>query len=70
MLSRWIPGLRFVPSAMFFAGMALVTISLFLLSLTSWPRNQLARRASGKKIQNDVFELAPVGASRRSEARR
>jgi drug/metabolite transporter (DMT)-like permease len=65
MLSWWIPGLRFVPSAMFFAGVAMVTIALFLLSLTSWPRNQPARRLFGKSIQNDVFELAPVGARSR-----
>ena len=39
-LSRWIPGLRFVPSALFFVGMALVTVSLFLLSLASWRRSQ------------------------------
>jgi len=62
MLSRWIPGLQFVPSAMFFAGMGLVTISLFLLSLSSWPRKRLAGRAFGKRIQSDVFELPSAGA--------
>jgi drug/metabolite transporter (DMT)-like permease len=36
MLSRWIPGLQFVPSVLFFVGMALVTIALFLVSLASW----------------------------------
>jgi len=55
MLSRWIPGLRFVPSPMFFAGMALVTVALFLLSATTWRRNRLARRLF-------VFELASVAA--------
>lgn len=36
MLSLWIPGLRFTPSAMFFVGTALVTIPLLLLSMISW----------------------------------
>jgi drug/metabolite transporter (DMT)-like permease len=40
MLSRWIPGLQFVPSAMFFVGLALVTISLLTLWLASWRKNQ------------------------------
>jgi drug/metabolite transporter (DMT)-like permease len=62
MLSRWIPGLRFVPSAMFFLGMALVTIALFVLSLTSWQRNQSAGHVFDKRIQNDVVELASVRA--------
>ena len=35
MLSPWIPGLQFVPRPMFFIGMGLVTIPLFLLSLAS-----------------------------------
>jgi drug/metabolite transporter (DMT)-like permease len=34
-LSWWIPGLQFVPSIMFFFGLALVTISLLMLWLTS-----------------------------------
>jgi drug/metabolite transporter (DMT)-like permease len=46
-LSGWIPGLRFLPSAMFFAGMALVTISLFLLSLISWRRVRLRALSVG-----------------------
>jgi hypothetical protein len=40
-LSWWIPGLQFVPSTMFFIGLALVTISLLMLWLASW-RSQLA----------------------------
>jgi hypothetical protein len=47
MLSRWIPGLRFVPSVMFFVGMALVTISLCLLSATSWSASLYRRSVSG-----------------------
>jgi drug/metabolite transporter (DMT)-like permease len=55
-LSRWIPGLQFVPNAMFFVGIALVTISLFLLSLTSWRGAQPTSRTSGGRIQNDDIE--------------
>jgi glucan phosphoethanolaminetransferase (alkaline phosphatase superfamily) len=40
LLSWWIPGLQFVPSAMFFVGLALVTISLLMLWLASWRRNE------------------------------
>jgi drug/metabolite transporter (DMT)-like permease len=61
-LSRWIPGLRFVPSATFFVGVALVTIALFLFSLTSWRRNRSTGRLSGKNIQDNVVEMASVGA--------
>jgi drug/metabolite transporter (DMT)-like permease len=55
-LSRWIPGLRFVPSPMFVIGIALVTISLFLLSVTSWRGAQPTSRTSGGRIQNDGIE--------------
>jgi drug/metabolite transporter (DMT)-like permease len=58
MLSRWIPGLRFVPSPMFFFGMALVTISLFLLSLASWRASQARGSAFGAEIQEDHVEPA------------
>jgi drug/metabolite transporter (DMT)-like permease len=61
MLSSWIPGLRFVPSAMFFVGMALVTIALFLLSLTSWRGSRPLSRKLGETVQNDNVKLAPVG---------
>ena len=60
MLSRWIPGLQFVPSAMFFVGMALVTVSLFLLSLTSWRSRQPRARTLGGSIRND--DAAPASA--------
>lgn len=40
MLSRWIPGLQFVPSAMFFIGLALVTFSLLMLWLASWRKSK------------------------------
>ncbi len=62
LLSWWIPGLQFVPSAMFFVGMALVTISLFLLSLTSWRASQPRGAAFGATIQEDGVEPASVGA--------
>ena len=62
LLSWWIPGLQFVPSAMFFVGMALVTISLFLLSLTSWRTSQPRGAAFGARIQEDGVEPASVGA--------
>jgi drug/metabolite transporter (DMT)-like permease len=59
-LSRWIPSLRFVPSATFFVGMALVTISLFLLSLTSWRASQLRGSVFSRRIQEDRAEFASV----------
>ena len=62
LLSWWIPGLQFVPSPMFFVGMALVTISLFLLSLTSWRASQPRGAAFGATIQEDGVEPASVGA--------
>jgi drug/metabolite transporter (DMT)-like permease len=65
MLSRSIPGLRFVPSAMFFVGLALVTISLCLLSLTSWLASQRPGRISSDGIQNDDVKLASVGGGNR-----
>jgi drug/metabolite transporter (DMT)-like permease len=40
MLSWWILGLQFVPSAMFFIGLALVTISLLMLRLASWRKSK------------------------------
>jgi hypothetical protein len=43
-LSRWIPDLQFVPQRLFFIGMALVTVSLFLFSLTTWRGAQARRR--------------------------
>src|ERR1700722_6045851 len=39
-LSRWIPGLQFVPSATFFVGLALVTSSLLMLWLASRRRSE------------------------------
>jgi drug/metabolite transporter (DMT)-like permease len=60
MLSWWIPGLQFVPSAMFFVGMALVTVSLFLLSVTSWRSRQPRGRTLGGSIRND--DAAPSSA--------
>jgi drug/metabolite transporter (DMT)-like permease len=62
MLSHWIPGLQFVPSAMFFVGVALVTISLVLLSVTSWRTSQPRGTAFSARIQDDDVEPASVGA--------
>jgi len=58
MLSPWIPGLQFVPRPMFFIGMGLVTIPLFLLSLTSW-RTRLARRS---RLDQGVREIKAASA--------
>jgi hypothetical protein len=52
MLSRWIPGLQFFPSILFFAGLALVTIALFLLWLVSWRRGQPVGRGSEGRSQD------------------
>lgn len=65
MLSRWIPGLQFVPSAMFFVGMALVTGSLFLLSLTSWRSRRPRGRTLGGSIRNDDAAHASADAGNR-----
>jgi drug/metabolite transporter (DMT)-like permease len=65
MLSRWIPGLRFLPNAMFFVGVALVTIALGLLSLASWRRSQPRSRISDRRNQNRPVEPAYFGALNR-----
>jgi drug/metabolite transporter (DMT)-like permease len=59
-LSRWIPGLQFVPRPMFFVGMGLVTLPLFLLSLTSW-QARLARhsRFDGGVRAPDIEPASP-----------
>jgi drug/metabolite transporter (DMT)-like permease len=62
MLSHWIPGLQFVPRPMFFVGMALVTIPLFLLSLTSLPGSQPRSRTLGRRLRSDGVKLDSVGA--------
>ena len=65
MMSRWIPGLQFVSSAMFLVGLALVTISLCLLSITSWRSSLSADRVLGEPTRDEVVELAPFGAGDR-----
>jgi drug/metabolite transporter (DMT)-like permease len=63
MLSRWIPGLLFVPRPMFFIGMGLVTIPLFLLSLTS-ERARLARHSMfDKGMREAEVDAASAGAT-------
>ncbi len=56
MLSWWIPGLRFVPSAMFFVGLALVTASLLMLCLASRQKGQPAALLVGAKVQDGNIE--------------
>ena len=63
MLSGWIPGLQFAPRPMFFIGMGLVTIPLFLLSLTSW-RARLARHSMFDKGAREAeVDAATAGAT-------
>jgi hypothetical protein len=64
MLSPWIPGLRFAPHPMFFVGMGLVTIPLFLLSLTS----RRARLARHSMFNKGVREAKVDAASSRATA--
>ena len=52
MLSWWIPGLQFVPSAMFFVGLALVTISLLMLWLASWRKSQHSNSLFGATLKD------------------
>jgi hypothetical protein len=57
MLSWWIPGLQFVPSAMFFVGLALVTIALLMLWLVCRWKSEPGSRF-GADIQDHEIELA------------
>ncbi len=61
MLSRWIPGLQFVPSAMFFVGTALVTISLLMLGLGSWRKSEHSNSIPGATLKADDIEPASSG---------
>jgi len=58
MLSRWIPGLQFVPSPMFFIGTSLVTIALLMLSLASWRKSQHSNSLFGATLKEDDIEPA------------
>ena len=60
MLSWWIPGLQFVPSAMFFVGLALVTISLLMLWLASRRKSQHSDSLFGAALKDDDIEPAPA----------
>jgi hypothetical protein len=62
LLSRWIPGLQFVPRPMFFIGIALVTIPLILLSLSPRQASLSRNSAFGRRVQEDDVEPASVGA--------
>jgi membrane protein implicated in regulation of membrane protease activity len=61
MLSWWIPGLQFVPSAMFLVGLALVTISLLMLWLASWRKSQHSNSLFGATLKEDDIEPASAG---------
>ena len=61
-LSRWIPGLQFNSQPMFFLGVALVTVPLLLLSLTSWRGRQPQHWTLDSASQNDDIKVASVGA--------
>jgi drug/metabolite transporter (DMT)-like permease len=65
MLSRWIPGLQFVPSTMFLIGLGLVTISLLMLWLTSWRKSQHSVLQLGDTLKDGGVE--PVSADCRSQ---
>jgi drug/metabolite transporter (DMT)-like permease len=60
MLSWWIPGLQFVPSAMFFVGLALVTISLLMLWLASWRKSQHSGSQVGASLKEGGVEPVPA----------
>jgi drug/metabolite transporter (DMT)-like permease len=63
-LSRWIPGLQFFPSILFFAGLALVTIALGLLSIASWQRCRPQSPMSDERNQNpQVVGSSPGSAA-------
>ncbi len=55
-LSWWIPGLQFVPSAMFFVGLALVTASLLMLCVASGRKGQPAASLVGADVQDGEFK--------------
>ena len=61
-LSWWIPGLQFVPSAMFFVGLALVTISLLMLWLASWRRNEPSSLVRADARDDDIRASPAVAA--------
>jgi drug/metabolite transporter (DMT)-like permease len=65
MLSWWIPGLQFVPSAMFFAGLVFVTSSLLMLWLASWRKSQPGNSLFGATLKEDDIE--PVSADCRGQ---
>src|SRR6202789_304149 len=64
-LSRWIPGLQFVPSALFFVGLALVTVSLLMLWLASWRESQHSDSSFGGPLKAEDVE--PAAADYRGE---
>jgi len=70
-LSRWIPDLQFNFQPVFFAGAALVTIPLLMLSLTSWWGSQPRSSIFGRTFQeNDVAPASADARDRRFPSRR
>jgi drug/metabolite transporter (DMT)-like permease len=69
LLSRWIPGLQFVPHPMFFVGMGLVIIPLFFLTLISSRAGQSRDRTTDEGIRNDAVVLASDGVGDRRLSR-
>jgi drug/metabolite transporter (DMT)-like permease len=65
MLSWWIPGLQFVPSAMFFVGLALVTVSLLMLCLASRRKSEGGDSLFSATLKDDDIE--PAAADYRGE---
>jgi hypothetical protein len=64
-LSWWIPGLQFVPSALFFIGLALVTISLLMLCLASRRKSEHSDSLCRATLKDDDVE--PAAADYRGE---
>jgi drug/metabolite transporter (DMT)-like permease len=58
MLSWWIPGLQFVPSVMFFVGLALVTASLLMLCLASRRKGHPGDLLVGADVQDENIKAS------------
>src|SRR3984957_7252849 len=60
LLSWRIPGLQFVPSTMFFVGLALVTSSLLVLLLASWRKTKHSNSLFDAALKDDDIEPVSV----------